>query len=49
MIAGDATEATGFRVTYALSKRTAVSFNYVDVKAGDTLGSNYRVRLSHNF
>jgi hypothetical protein len=49
MIAGGATEATGFRVTYALSKRSAVSFNYVDVKAGATTGTNYRVRVSHSF
>jgi len=52
--AGDATEAMGFRVTYALSKRTSVSYNYVDIKATantDTaaVGDNYRVRVSHSF
>jgi hypothetical protein len=51
---GNYADAIGARVTYALSKRTALSFNYVDVTNASEnsttgAGSNYRVRLSHNF
>jgi hypothetical protein len=53
---GDVADAYGVRATYALSKRTAVSFNYVNAdnttvktvfKNGS--GDNYRVRVSHSF
>ena len=49
---GDIADAIGARVTYAVSKRTALSFNYVDVAnttSSTGAGSNYRVRLSHSF
>jgi len=49
LIDSDTTEAYGFRVTYALSKRSNVSFNYVDSTKGAKTGTNYRVRMSHSF
>ncbi|MEJ6605228.1 MAG: hypothetical protein QNL66_03945 [Burkholderiaceae bacterium] len=45
---GDAA-ATGVVASYALSKRTALSYNYVNQTKGGTIGSNYRVRLGHSF
>ena len=48
----DVTEAYGFQVTYAMSKRTALSFNFLDsdvsAVSGKT-GNNFRVRLGHSF
>jgi hypothetical protein len=49
VINSDTTEAYGFRVTYALSKRSNVSFNYVDASKGAKTGNNYRLRMSHSF
>jgi hypothetical protein len=49
---GDVADAVGARLTYAMSKRTNVSFNYVDVSettARIGAGTNYRVRVSHSF
>ena len=48
----DLTSATGFVASYALSKRTTVSYNYVNQSSdsdGAAVGSNYRLRLSHSF
>jgi len=52
LINSDVTEAVGMRVTYALSKRTNVSFNYVDASKSAVSGKdgdNYRLRLQHTF
>jgi hypothetical protein len=50
---GDVADAVGARLTYAMSKRTNVSFNYVDVSETTSTkigaGTNYRVRVSHSF
>jgi len=51
-IDSDVTDAYGARITYALSKRSALSFNYVDSTLGGAnskTGTNYRVRLAHSF
>ena len=48
----DKTSATGFVASYALSKRTTVSYNYVNqsaTAAGAAVGTNYRLRLGHSF
>jgi hypothetical protein len=45
---GDA-KAMGLVAKYALSKRTSLSYNYVNQTAGAQTGSNYRVRLGHSF
>jgi len=53
MINGDTAEATGFVASYALSKRTTVSFNAVNItKSANSVvatGTNTRVRMSHTF
>ena len=51
-IDSDVTDAYGAQVTYAMSKRSALSFNYVDSTLGGAnskTGTNYRVRLAHSF
>jgi len=48
----DITDAYGARITYAMSKRSALSFNYVDSSLGGAnakVGDNFRVRLAHKF
>ena len=52
VIDSDITDAYGARITYAMSKRSALSFNYVDSSLGGAnrkVGDNFRVRLAHNF
>ena len=51
-IDSDITDAYGARITYALSKRSALSMNYVNSTTGganSVTGNNYRVRLAHSF
>ena len=49
----DAAEALGARATYAVSKRTAVSLNYMDItqnaRAAANVGTNYRLKINHSF
>jgi len=45
----DTNSAYAARVAYALSKRTNLSFNYVNASKGAATGDNYRVRLAHSF
>ena len=52
VIDSDITDAYGARITYAMSKRSALSFNYVDSSLGGAnakVGDNFRVRLAHKF
>ena len=47
----DVGSANGFAVSYALSKRSAISASYVNAKKGAAGldGNNYRVQVSHSF
>jgi len=53
IMSGEYANAYGVRATYALSKRTAVSLNYVNAADSTAdnakVGSNYRLRVSHSF
>jgi hypothetical protein len=43
-------KAMGMVASYALSKRTTLSYNYVNQTEGNgTNGTNYRIRLGHSF